>query len=209
MNSIEKEVLKLIGENTTIPDVFNEVGIKQIRDSLKDAIAELCMVTGSYKQVYYLSLVADQFTYKLQWKTDYFGYVLHAYNKQQRRPLIQTDAIYLGMMDKNWLLSNGDPTHYFHIGYNYIGVYPVPSVGGGVIEFDSVVIPKPYTGDNDLVKVRGNYMRACVYYAVSEYYASRGDANRATDWFNRYLETAALVKLKPQQTERYYRMKDK
>jgi hypothetical protein len=113
------------------------------------------------------------------------------------------------MMDKNWLLSNGDPTHYFHIGYNYIGVYPVPSVGGGVIEFDSVVIPKPYTGDNDLVKVRGNYMRACVYYAVSEYYASRGDANRATDWFNRYLETAALVKLKPQQTERYYRMKDK
>ena len=46
MNSIEKEVLKLIGENTTIPDVFNEVGIKQIRDSLNDAIAELCMVTG-------------------------------------------------------------------------------------------------------------------------------------------------------------------
>jgi len=209
MNSIEKEVLKLIGENTDDPDVFDTTGIQQIRDSVNDAIAELCMVTGSYKQVYYLPLVANQFVYQLQWKTDYFGYVLHAYDRQQKRTLIQTDAVFLGVMDCNWLLSSGDPTHYFHIGYNYVGLYPVPSASGGVIEFDSVVIPKPYTGDSDLTKVRGNYTRACVYYAVSEYYASRGDAGRATEWFNRYLETASLMKLKPQQTERYYRAGEK
>lgn len=207
MNSIETEVLKLIGEKTSDPDVFDSTGIDFIRDSINDAIAELCMVTGSYKQVYYLPLVSGQFVYPLAWKTDFFGYVLHAFDRERKTPLFQTDPIFLGTMNYHWLLASGAPTHYYHVGYNSIGVYPTPSSDGNVIELDCVVIPKPYTADTDEIKIRGNYTRACVFYAVSEFYASRGDANRATEWYNRYLETASIMRLKPMQTERYYRAK--
>ena len=37
MNSIETEVLKLIGEKTSDPDVFDTTGIDFIRDSINDA----------------------------------------------------------------------------------------------------------------------------------------------------------------------------
>ena len=205
MNSIETEVLKIVGESTSDPDVFDSTGIDFVRDSVSDAIAELCMVTGSYKVIYYLGLTEGQFVYPLSWKTDYFGYVINAFYRERMYTLTQTDVISLSHFNRDWMTSSGYPTHYFHLGYSTIGVYPVPSSDGMAIELNCVCIPKPYTSDTDQIKVRGIYQRACVYYAVSEFYASRGDANRATEWYNKYLETANIMRLKPQQTERFYR----
>ena len=58
MNALEKEVLKIIGESTSSPDVFvdTDAGLDPIRDSINDAIQELCMVTGAYQLKYYLHL---------------------------------------------------------------------------------------------------------------------------------------------------------
>ena len=208
MNALEKEVLKIIGESTDSPDVFvdTDVGLDPIRDSINDAIQELAMVTGAYQVKYFLPLQEDTWLYRLEWNTDYFGYVVQAWDRARRYRLEQIDLMKLSNLNPEWMKDGGDPTHYFYLGYNMIGIYRAPSADGKVLELDCVSIPKPYTLETDLVKIRANYERATVYYAVSDFYASRGDAKRAAEYYNQYLEVGQLMKLKPQTTEQSFRM---
>lgn len=207
INAVEREVLHLIGENVDSPDVFvdTSAGMEQIRDSVNDAIALMCMVTGGYRRTYHLPLVSGKPLYDLDWATDYFGYVVQATDRTRHYRLEQTDPLSLSCMDREYISTNGDPTHYYFIGYTTIGVYGVPSASGKVIELDCVCIPKEYSTGTDPLKVRINYSRACTYFAVSEFYASRGDARRAQDWNNQFIEVSGLAKLKPKSQDTMWR----
>lgn len=206
MNSIENEVLNLIGEDTTSPDVFTEANITPIRDSVNAGLQEICMVTGSYTRQYLLPLFEGQLLYRLDMLMDHYGYVVEAWDRNRKVPLIQTDVLALTQADPWWLKTDhtGPPTHYMHVGHRYLGVYRRPSANGDVLEVTCVCIPKAYTADTDPIKVREAFRRAVVDYAVSEYYASRGDANRATEYLNLYLEAVGLTSLHPQQAERQF-----
>lgn len=208
MNSLEKEVLKLIGEDTTTPDVFTDdsTGIAQIRDSINDAIQEITMVTGSYRKTYFIPLMAGKNLYRMDWTQDYFGYVVQAWDRNRKVKLIQTDLVRLSSDDPTWLQRTGSPDQYFHVGANVIGIYMKPSASGTVIECDCVCIPKEYTENTDDIKIRTLFQRAVVQYAVGEFYASRGDAVRATQYFNNYLEVAVLKKLQPESQDTQTRM---
>lgn len=200
MNTLEKEVLKLIGENTDSPDVFTDdsVGMAQIRDSLNDAIQEIMMVSGAYRKTYFIPLMEGKSLYRMDWTQDYFGYVIQAWDRNRKYKLQQTDFIKLSTIDPKWLMRTGYPDQYFHVGTNVIGIYMKPSESGTIIECDCVCIPKEYTSDTDDIKIRSTFQRAAVQYAVGEFYASRGDATRATQYFNDYIQTASLKKLQPE-----------
>ena len=206
MNTLEKQVLKIIGENTTTPDVFSDdaTGLAQIRDSINHGIQQVCMVTGSYQKKYYLPLREECQFYRLSWATDHFGYVVNAWDRGRHKRLAQTDVLALNNMDSRWMLHNGYPERYFHIGYQYLGINYKPSASNWILELDCVVIPKNYTADTDPWKIREPFERAVIQFAVSEYFASRGDANRAMEYINRSLETAGLKKLNPIMAERKF-----
>lgn len=206
MNDLEKSVLKLIGESTSTPDVFTDdaTGMALIRDSINFGVQQLCMATGSYRKKYFLSLKEDCQFYRMYWDADYFGYVVQAWDRTNNRRLEQTDTLKLNKEDPNWMNNQGYPQKYFHVGYQYLGIHLKPSASNWVLELDCVVIPKPYTTDGDPVKVRETYERATVQLAVSEYFASRGDAGKAGDWLKRCLETAGLRSLLPMMSERVY-----
>lgn len=129
----------------------------------------------------------------MNWRVDYLGYIIQAWDRECKLKLRQTDLASLAFRDKEFLGNSGNPEEYWQLGYNSVGLYPTPSTTGRVLELDCVVIPQAYTLDTDPIKLRANYQRAVVDYAISEYYASRGDAGRATEWWMRYAE---VVKLK-------------
>lgn len=204
MNALEKHALRIIGESIDSPDVFldTEAGMAPIRDSINDAIAELCMVTGAYKRSYLLPLYTDQQFYRLAWEADYFGYVTEAWDRMRNRRLTHTDLGALNAQDIQWMKHSGTPDKYLQIGEDIIGFYQKPASGGVVIELTCVCIPKPYNGNRPPVKLREQYERATVYYAVCDYFASRGDARRASEFFERYAETAGIMMLHPQAQEK-------
>lgn len=206
MNDLEKETLKFIGEDTDSPDVFSDdaTGLAQIRGSINDAIQQMCMVTGSYQKRYFLPLREDCQFYRMSWETGYFGYVVNAWDRLRHTKLEQTDVIKLNVEDPWWMQRNGYPEKYMHVGYQYIGIYFKPSSSDNVLELDCVVVPKAYSTDTEPVKLREAFQRATVQMAVSEFYASRGDAIRATGWLNNALETAGLKKLHPDAAEQQY-----
>lgn len=207
MNSLETHVLRLIGEDISSPDVFTDTtaGIAQIRASLNDGIQELCMVTGSYRRTYLLALLANRVFYRLAPQNDYLGYIVGAMDRQKRRRLVRTDLTALTCYDPWWLKRTGPAIQYMQLGTNHIGVYMAPSAKGIILELDCVMIPKPYSADMDPIKVRSQFETAAVYFAVSEFYASRGDAKRAVEYHAKYIETAGLSALHPMAADRQYR----
>lgn len=209
MNALEKHTLKLIGESLTSPDVFldTDAGMAQIRQSCNDAIQEICMVTGSYRRTYLLPLYADRQFYRMGWEADHFGYIVEAWDRSRQIRLIQVDLLLLASYDSWWMKRTGNPDMYLQIGKDIIGIYRKPSANGVVLEIECVCIPKAYTSDTDPVKVREVFQRAAVYLAVSEYHASRGNAQRALEYLNLYIETAGLSGIYPETAERQYQFK--
>jgi hypothetical protein len=70
-----------------------------------------------------------------------------------------------------------------------------------MLEVNAVIIPEPYTLDTDQIKIRNSFQWATVHRAVSDYWASRGDAKTAIKHFLRYLDRLGIQELYPEAHE--------
>ena len=196
MNDIERRVLELIGEDVDSPDVFSEDdgGIDPLRQAVSDAVAEIVMLTGSFKRQYYIPLRAEQQLYRLVLVDGAMGWITDAWTVVQQRRLEQTDLTRVSAHDPRWMISAGTPDSYFPIGSNVVGLYPKPSSTGDVIELTVVEIPSDYASGTDRVKLREAFKYAAVHFAVSQYWATRGDAGEAQTHFQKYIECLGFEK---------------
>ena len=208
MNDIERQVLTLIGEDLTNPDVFTdtEEGMAPIRQSVNDAIQQMCAVTGSYKRQVFLVLRQNALFYRIVSTGDYIAYIVQAMDRARRFRLVQSHPLRLAADDIAWMKRTGEPTHYMQICHDIVGIWRKPTYSGKVLELECVMIPREYGYGDQVVRLRRNFQEGAVMLAVSEYYASRGDAPRATDWFNKYLQAAQLMKLAPADPSQQFRM---
>lgn len=204
MNLLERRVLQKIGENVDSPDVFTDTdaGLEPIRDSLNDAIEEIACLTGSTRRKYYIPLTNRSF-YRLKFQSGGFGWVTDAWLVSQKRRLIQVDSKILEHENPRWLETDANPSHYWPIGSDVICLYPRPP-GEDLIELHCVIIPGRYETSTDRIKIKDEYAWAAVHYAVSEFWASRGDANEAFRHFDKYLEILGLNKTYPRAQEKTY-----
>jgi hypothetical protein len=204
MNELERHVLEYIGENPDSPDVFTDdsTGMAQIRDSLNDAIEEVAALTGGWTRTVYLPLRASTYFYRLTFDKDTFGYVINAWSLGQRRRLEQKDAQAFDAYNPRWLEQTGNPEFYAQIGLDVLAVLPAPSSSTGQIELECVVIPARYTEGTDRVWLKRDWQYAVEHYAVSEYWASRGDAKSAQEHHVIYLKHMGLMGVAPSVAER-------
>ena len=209
MNTIEEHVLETIGEDIISPDVFTDdsVGMAQIRDSINAAIEDICVITGSYKRKYHIALQANMMFYEISSARDSFAWPKSVWLINQKRRLDQKDFNWLLNYNYRFLYETGSPLRYFLFGNNKIGVHPMPTSDTDMIEIDAVVIPSRYTEGTDRIKLAENYKWACVHYAVSEFWASRGDAKIATVHFSDFLMRVGDQRLYPMSYERTWEHK--
>lgn len=203
MNELETQVLQYIGENTDSPDVFTDdsTGMAPIRESLCDAIEEISMITGSTKRDYHLPLEQDSNFYRLKWNKDNYAWVTDAWLVNQKLRLEHTDLIRMNNHNPRWLQNTGPPKAYFPVGLDVLGVWPRTTSDTDIIALTCVVIPDRYTEDTERIKLRENYQWAAVFFAVSEYWAGRGDAKTAMTFHQMYLEKLGLQNLYPMSAE--------
>ena len=164
------------------------------------------MLTGSYTQTYHLPLYGDRFFYRVGWPEDHFGYVIECLDRQRRYKLGRTDILSLAQSRPWFLKDSGDPDEYFEVGNTIIGIDRAPTADGKLLELTCAAIPKAIASDIQPVKLRAVFEQAAIQYAVSEFYASRGDANRATEFLERYVTFGGLMAIHPQQAERLWAM---
>mgnify|MGYP003669767858 CR=1 FL=1 len=189
MNKLEKQVLRIIGDDPDDPDVFKDdpVSLAPIRDSINDAVEELAMASGGHVQTFHVPLVAGKLMYRLRFARGHWCYVQSAWLTGQKRRLDQTTLGRLNSQDPRWMVSSATPRSYFQVGTDLVGFAFKPSASSDVVELTSVVIPARYENDTETVRVRDAFKFAVVNYAVAEYWASRGDAVAATKDFAQYM----------------------
>ena len=202
-NSLEKQVLRIIGENVDSPDVFSD--ITPIRDSINDAIQEVIMLTGGYRERFAIPLVADKTFYRLTLQNGEMGWVHSCWMMNRKSPLAQTDLVLLNHDDPRWLTRKGLPEEYFPVGNDTIGLSPKPTSSSDVLDVDMVVVPDPYTTDTYRIKLRRVFEWGLVNLAVSEYFAGTGDAQRASDAYAVYANAVGLIQKYPRSNERILR----
>jgi len=209
VNVLEQRVLELIGEDIGSPDVFTDdsTGMAQIRDSLNDAIQDVCMITGSHRRKFFIPIQSGKNFYQITSDRDYFAWPVSVWITGLQWRLRQVDLPYLLHLNYRWMYDTGNPERYFLIGSDKLAIHPRPAGSNYTLEVDAVAIPEAYTLDTDRVKVRDEYQWAVVNYAVSEYWASVGDANSAKDYFLRYLERLGVMDLYPDGYERQYQLR--
>ena len=168
MNDIETQVLRTIGEDVSSPDVFtdSDLGMAQIRDSVNDAVQELCAVSGSYVRTVHVPLLADQQWYRLTMRRDYMGYIIQCWDRDRHTKLSRTDPLTLSLQDPEWMETTGYPMQYMQVGLDYFGVYMRPSASGVVLELKCVCIPIPYSTTTDPVKLRDIFKHAAAHFAI-------------------------------------------
>jgi len=194
MHALERKVLEYIGEDPDSPDVFTDTaeGIAPIRDSINDAIQELAMLEGSVKRQYFIPLRKSQLLYRFQLNTGYMGWITDVWLVSKKYRLEQTGILKLSAYDPRWMVSSAEPRAYFPVGSDTICVYPKPSASSDVLELTIVEIPLEYADDNAKIKLKSDFQYAAVHFAVSEYWASRGDAEEAQKNYDLYLDAAGL-----------------
>lgn len=199
MNRLERAVLLEIGENPDSPDAFAD--ISPIRNSINDAIAEIIMATGSCKRLHQVALEADKQFYSLSISGGEIAWITDAFLLTRQRRLEQTDFDLLIQEDQRFFVYNGVPTRYVAIDNDLVFFHPITSSDTDVVELTIVAIPSEYTQDADRLFVRRDFERGVVHYAVSEYWASRGDAKEAVNHHAMYLDLVGLRRLFPQAQE--------
>lgn len=194
MNSVERLVLQMIGENVDSPDVFTDTstGMAQIRDSINDAIEEIAIITGGYKETYQLALRANRTFNRLEFNGGDIAWITDVWSINNKWRLEQTDIIKLTNYNPRWLFDAGNPRSYFPIGLDWIGLWPKPGSDADILEITAVIVPDRYSRDTDRIKVRSDLEYAAADYAIGEYYASRGDAASAIRHHTDYAKTLGL-----------------
>lgn len=207
MHRLEKQVLELIGESVDSPDVFtdDDQGMAPIRDSLNDAIQEITMLTGSNKRQYLIPLRAGQQMYKMELPYGHVGWIADVWLVNQKYRLEQTGILKVSAHDPRWMITNANPRAYFPIGNDVICLYPKPPSSSDTLDITLVEIPAEYTSGSSHIKMKSDFEYAAVNYAVSEYWASRGDAKEAQTHYALYADAMKLRKDFQDSPQRYTR----
>jgi hypothetical protein len=205
MHLLERKVLEKIGEDPDAPDVFldTELGIAPVRDSLNEAIQEISMLEGTNKRQYFIPLRAGQLLYRIKLNYGYIGWITDVWSINKKYRLEQTSLTKLAKHDPRWMVTSADPRAYLPIGEETICLYPKPAASSDTLELTLVEIPIAYTDEKAKIKLKPDFTYAAVEYAVSEYWASRGDAQTAIEHFDNYLDILGLREKFEQSPQQY------
>ena len=209
MNELERHFCDQIGEDPDTPDVFTEgsESLAMLRGSLNDAVDEISMVTGSVKRTYHLPLRAKRNFHRIPSIQGTIAWISSIWTMENKRRLEQTSFLALNDYNPRWLYNTGPPERYFLLGTGVIGIHPAPSSTTDMADITAVIIPENYKTDTERVQLRNDFKWGAINYAVSEYYASRGDARSATKHFFRYAELLGLSDLYPAMNDRVWSFK--
>ncbi len=190
MNSIENRILRAIGEDPSSPDVFTSSNLTPIRDSVNDAMEELCTLSDSIVNVYKLPLIADTNLYKMEWAGNQLCYVASVLLPETQKQLRATTLSAVEKYDRRWMSTVGTPTMFFPLGVDLLGLYPMYSDEGYYADIRCVVLPNRYETSTEPIQIRGDWEDAVVNYAVAEYFLGVGDLEKSIRWFSEYSKYA-------------------
>lgn len=110
------------------------------------------------------------------------------------RRLTVTTVGQLDAYHERWQTVTGDPQYWFPMGWDWFGIFPHPSTGGGTMRVDYLAWPRPLLDDGDEPELYGADHDGLVLYGIYEGLLKRWDAQGALIRFVEFLEHYGLAR---------------
>jgi len=204
-NTFETLVLNMFNEDTTTPMNFDGTSI--VRESIGDAIDELCLFGGFSKKTFNIPLRESQNVYvcELQGYEMVYPNGVWLYDTGDR--LEQSDFASLSRKDGRFLQSRGTPTHYIPVGTNKLFLYPAVAGDDKLVEVEAVAIPDHYGAVTDVIEVQKEFRLALVHYCLYELYLLFSQEDRAISHFQQYMRLSGLERELELTVDREWKLK--
>lgn len=182
-------VMDIVGEDSSAPTYWTSSNDIEIEDYINDAIEEVCVLTGMYKQDLVLPLHASRDYYRLDpGKGGEFLYVDSIRVEPEGYSLGMSDTTKLTREDYNWMTRTGTPRTFFFVNPDMIRVVPMAGTAGQSLEILASTIPPTYTLDDEVVDLDESLISVVIAYAASMILLSMRSFPKSSYWLKVYME---------------------
>lgn len=182
---LRDRILSALNESTSSPVFFSTTQLDAVIDEASEVLAEeakairrTAFVARRPGTTYYFTrgIAQDVMAIYRVWLPDV------------NRRLTAVSIGELDAQNETWPTVSGDPEYWFPLSWDCFGIYPHPSIGGGVLRVDYLAWPRPLLDDRDEPEFREADQDSLVIYGIYDGLMKRWDLARATQLFNRFID---------------------
>jgi hypothetical protein len=158
----------------------------QVATSINEALEVLAEETSAITRTAYLALQPGTGYYYLDGIAPDLLAPLRIWGHPRETRLTPISMVELDDYMRTWPTATDTPRAWFPVSWDLLGIWPVPSAGGGVLRIDYAAWPRPLLDDDDEPEWPQADHDALVEYAVLEGLLQRWDARAAVEWWTRF-----------------------
>ncbi len=119
---------------------------------------------------------------------------LRLWMPNQNRRLVAVTLSQLDAYHEKWPTVTGTPEYWFPMGWDWFGLWPTVSTGGGILRVDYLAWPRSLMDDSDTPEFQDGDQDGLVLYGIYEGLLKRWDFAQAMIMLGQFLERAGLAK---------------
>ena len=186
-------VLTSLNESAIAPVFWTRA---ELADVVQDGLEVMAEEVMALKRTAYVGLGPGKLYYRTRGIAKDFRVPYRLWFSSTNRKLIPVTVEQLDGFHQQWSTVSGDPEYWAPMGYDWLALYPHPSVGGGVLRIDYLAWPRILAGDDDSPEFPESDHDALVTYGIYDGLLKRWDAQSAAVIFVQFLDKLGLAKPK-------------
>ena len=184
-SQIRDRILAALNESTSAPVFWSTTQLDAVIDEASEVLAE---EAKAIRRTAFIARQAGSTYYFTRGVAPDVMAVYRVWLPDLNKRLTAVSLAELDAQNETWATATGDPEYWFPISWDCFGVYPHPSIGGGLFRMDYLAWPRTLLDDDDEPEFREADHDAIVLYGLYDGLLKRWDADRALTIFSRFMD---------------------
>lgn len=184
-SELRTRILNALNDSATSPVFWSSAQINQLIDEGSEILAE---ELSGIKRTALTALRPGSTYYATRGIAPDLMVPYRVWVPSLNRRLTATTPGQLDAYHERWLTVTGDPEYWFPMGWDWFGIFPHASAGGGVLRVDYLAWPRTLLDDSDEPEFLGADHDALTIYGVYSGLLKRWDIQQAQYVFAMFLE---------------------
>ena len=184
-SDIRTRILEGLNESSSSPTFWSKAQVDAV---IQDAQEVMAQEVGGIKRSAIAALQEGTTYYHTRGIAPDMMVPTRIWIPSLNRRLTATNIGEIDAFHERWHTVTGDPEYWFSMGWDWFGIYPHPSAGGGTMRVDYVAWPQTMLDDDDEPEFLRADHDALTLYGVYEGLLKRWDFTNAMQTFVLFLE---------------------
>lgn len=169
-----------------VSPVFFEASL--LNEGIEDAVNVLAETGLAFRAIHQIPRRAGAMLYHIAGVGSNIQVPWRIWLPDLKRRLDPVEITDLDARHELWMTVVGDPYYWFPVDWRTFGIWPIPTVGGGIMEVDCYQWPTPLLDDgDDVTQMSLADHEMLVLYNEAEGYLRQWDTDRAMDLWQAFI----------------------